>query len=550
MNEVFEQYQFQSSWDEMIDNNGQPREGCEDLYKAILRFSKEEFDERCNERDRSFMDRGVTFSLSGKESPFPLDPIPRVITGGEWDVVERGVSQRVKALEMFLKDVYTDGEITLDGVIPKSLVYNSGGFKREAYGIVPVNGVRIPVAGMDIVRDDSGELFVLEDNVRTPSGASYVLENRRAMTRIFPSLLAEHNIRPVASYPLTLLSALRAQAPPSCSGDPVIVVLTPGVFNSAYFEHSFLARQMGVELVEGRDLICRNNKVYMKTTEGETRVDVVYRRVDDDFLDPLAFRPDSLIGCAGILNAARAGNVSVTSAVGNSIADDKLIYTYVPEMIRYYLSEEPILKNVPSFDPQDPLAMEYIEENIENLVIKPVDASGGYGLVIGSNASDEVLKDTLEKIRRDRRGFVAQPIVKLSTAPTKVGDVLEPRHVDLRPFAVNLGSSVAVLPGGLTRVALSRGSLVVNSSQGGGSKDTWVVDTPRVPSIWMTPPSDVNALSHDEKGFFKRERSTQTFSEMDHFVSVRQELRPQQEIQQQSSLGANPSIDAIASIDC
>ncbi len=549
MNEIFRGYHTQSDWDEMIDKNGQPRSGCEDLYEAILQFSREEFEERCNERDRSFMDRGVTFSLSGKESPFPLDPIPRIITGEEWAIIDSGVCQRLKALEMFLDDVYNTGEIVLDGVIPKRLVYNSPGFKRGAFGIVPANGVRIPVAGMDIVRDDTGELFVLEDNVRTPSGASYVLENRRAMTRIFPSLLAEHNIRPVASYPLTLLSALRAQAPAGCSGTPVIVVLTPGVYNSAYFEHSFLARQMGVELVEGRDLICRNNKVYMKTTEGETKVDVVYRRVDDEYLDPLVFKPDSFIGCAGILNAARSGNVSITSAVGNSIADDKLIYTYVPEMIRYYMGEEPILRNVPTFDPQDPLAMEYIEENIENLVIKPVDASGGYGLVIGSMVDEEILRVTLEKIRSNPRGFVAQHILKLSTAPTKAGDALEPRHVDLRPFAVNFGSSISVLPGGLTRVALTKGSLVVNSSQGGGSKDTWVVDPPKVPSIWSASSNDGMTGNQNEAAVTQR-TPAKALSEMDHFISVHQELKPQQEIQQQADPGSSSVPSTIWSADC
>ncbi len=549
MNEIFKGYRTQSDWDEMIDRDDLPRSGCEDLYDAILKFSTEEFEERCNERDRSFMDRGVTFSLSGKESPFPLDPIPRIITGEEWNTIDSGVCQRLKALEMFLEDVYNAGEIVLDGVIPKSLVYNSPGFKREAFGIVPSNGVRIPVAGMDIVRDETGQLFVLEDNVRTPSGASYVLENRRAMTRIFPGLLAEHNVRPVASYPITLLSALRAQAPAGCSDAPVIVVLTPGVYNSAYFEHSFLARQMGVELVEGRDLICRNNKVYMKTTEGETKVDVVYRRVDDEYLDPLVFKPDSFIGCAGILNAARAGNVSITSAVGNSIADDKLIYTYVPKMIRYYLGEEPILRNVPTFDPQDPFAMEYIEENIERLVIKPVDASGGYGLVIGSVADEEILRDTVEKVRSNPRGFVAQHILKLSTAPTKVGDTLEPRHVDLRPFAVNFGSSISVLPGGLTRVALTKGSLVVNSSQGGGSKDTWVVDPPKDRSVWFESSYDRTRDKQKSQESILR-APVKALSEMDHFVSVHQELKPQQEIQQQTRLKSDTVLSMLGSTDC
>lgn len=534
MEEIFKEYRVDGIWDEMISEDSLPRIGCQELHDFLLNLSDVEFEERCNERDRSFMDRGVTFSLSGRESLFPLDPIPRVITGAEWGKIERGVAQRVRALEGFLEDIYGIGEIVLDRVIPRSAIVNSPAFRREAFGIHYPNGVRIPVAGMDVIRDENGELYVLEDNVRTPSGASYVVENRRAMTRIFPELLSRRNVRPVSEYPLLLLSALRAQAPSASGSDPVVVVLTPGVYNSAYFEHSFLARQMGIELVEGRDLVCRDNVVYMRTIEGERRVDVVYRRVDDEYLDPLAFRSDSLIGCAGILNAARAGNVTITSAVGNSIADDKLIYTFVPEMIRYYLGEEPILANVPTYDPCDPFSLEYIEENIESLVVKPVDSSGGYGIVIGSLASERLIKEVLEKVKNHPRSFIAQNLVNLSTVPTKVGDYLEPRHVDLRPFAVNLGDTVSVIPGGLTRVALSKGSLVVNSSQGGGSKDTWIVDTPMMNSQLHFDFPKKERVDTDAMAI-KTFQERREFFDVDHYVTEKKELRPQQEIQQQWS---------------
>jgi uncharacterized circularly permuted ATP-grasp superfamily protein len=359
-------------------------------------------------------------------------------------------------------------------VVPAALVTSSLHYHRAATGVTPPNRVRIHVSGIDVVRGADGRFCVLEDNLRTPSGISYVIENRRTMSRVFPELFASHRVRPVDSYPARLLEGLKSAAPTGAA-DPTVVVLTPGIYNAAYFEHTFLARQMGVELVEGRDLVCRANKVFMRSTTGEQRVDVVYRRIDDDYLDPLHFRTDSRLGCPGILNAARAGNVTIANAVGNGVADDKLVYTYVPDMIDYYLGEKPILPNVATYRLEDPDQLAVALERLDRLVIKPVDASGGRGLLIGSAASDEELAGARAALTDNPRGWIAQETVELSTAPTRVGDRLRPRHLDLRPFAVNDGERVWVVPGGLTRVALPEGSLVVNSSQGGGSKDTWVL---------------------------------------------------------------------------
>ncbi|WP_420751967.1 circularly permuted type 2 ATP-grasp protein [Rhodococcus sp. O3] len=458
----------------MFDADGRVRAPYRRLAKILEAKGPEDLTARTEALGRAFTDQGVTFSLSGQERPFPLDLVPRVIAAAEWTRLERGVTQRVRALEMFLHDVYGEQHILRDRVVPKRLVTSCEHFHREAAGIVPPNGVRIHVAGIDLIRDETGTFRVLEDNLRSPSGVSYVMENRRAMARVAPDLFLEHRVRPVGEYALRLLRALRAAAAPNAA-DPTVVVLTPGVANSAYFEHSLLARQMGVELVEGRDLFCRDNIVYMRTTEGEQQVDVVYRRIDDDFLDPMQFRPDSVLGVAGILNAARAGNVVISSAVGNGVADDKLIYTYVPDIIDYYLGEKPLLPNVDTLRCWLDEEREEVLDRIDELVIKPVEGSGGYGIVFGPDASAAELKTMARKIRADPRSWIAQPVVQLSTVPTRAGDALAPRHVDLRPFAVNDGEDVWVLPGGLTRVALPEGSLVVNSSQGGGSKDTWVL---------------------------------------------------------------------------
>jgi uncharacterized circularly permuted ATP-grasp superfamily protein len=414
------------------------------------------------------------------------------------------VTQRVTALEAFLDDLYgaARARVLADGVVPRSLLLSSTHLRREVAGFRPANGVRIHVAGIDLVRDPQGRYRVLEDNLRTPSGISYVIENRRAMTHVFPELFATQRVRPVADYPAHLLEALRAGAPAG-RADPTVVVLTPGVHNAAYFEHAFLARQMGIALVEGRDLVCRDGVVYMRSTSGRQRVDVVYRRIDDDFLDPLQFRPDSVLGCAGIVNAARSGNVTIANAVGNGVADDKALYGYVPDLIRYYLDEEPILTNVDTFDLRDPDQRAHVLDRLDELVVKPVDGSGGYGIVVGPSASDEQIEQMRRQVLENPRGWIAQEVVQLSTSPTHTGEGFAPRHVDLRPFAVNDGNHLWVAPGGLTRVALPEGSLVVNSSQGGGSKDTWVL-TPsgdalerlvaagaRQPgAVWSRPPTE------------------------------------------------------------
>ena len=475
---VFDGYRdgarYGRAFDEMFDADGKVRTPYKGIYDGMEPIDVDDLAARSEALGRAFIDQGITFSLSGQERPFPLDLVPRVIAAAEWARLERGIRQRVKALEMFLADVYGEQSILRDLVIPKRLVTSCEHFHREAAGFVPPNGVRIHVAGIDLVRDEKGTFRVLEDNLRSPSGVSYVMENRRTMARVFPDLFSSHRVRAVGDYASHLLRALRASAALN-EADPTVVVLTPGVANSAYFEHSLLARQMGVELVEGRDLFCRDNVVYMRTTEGERQVDVVYRRIDDDYLDPMQFRPDSVLGVAGLLNAARAGNVVISSAVGNGVGDDKLVYTYVPTIIEYYLNEKPLIANVDTFRCWLTDEREEVLDRVDELVIKPVEGSGGYGIVFGPDATPKELEVISRKIRADPRGWIAQPVVQLSTVPTKVGDKLVPRHVDLRPFAVNDGDNVWVLPGGLTRVALPEGSLIVNSSQGGGSKDTWVL---------------------------------------------------------------------------
>jgi uncharacterized circularly permuted ATP-grasp superfamily protein len=463
-------------WDEMVDHRGAIRPHYDAVQQVLEGLSVDGFRERCRARDRSFRDQGITFShADGPERPFPLDLLPRIIPADEWEVIETGVAQRVRALEALLDDVYGDQKVLADGVVPRSLLLSSAHLHREVAGLQPANGVRIHVAGIDLIRDAEGRYRVLEDNLRTPSGISYVVENRRAMTHVFPELFASQRVRPVADYPAHLLEALRAAAPSAAGHDPRVVVLTPGVHNSAYFEHAFLARQMGVALVEGRDLICRDGKVLMRSTTGTQRVDVVYRRVDDAFLDPLQFRGDSVLGCPGIVNTARAGHVTIANAVGNGVADDKSTYRYVPDLIRYYLGEAPILANVDTFDLVDPDQRAHVLDHIDQMVVKPVDGSGGYGVMIGPSATVDELDDTRRAVLADPRAFVAQEVIALSTSPTHTGGEFAPRHVDLRPFAVNDGERVWVAPGGLTRVALPEGSLVVNSSQGGGSKDTWVL---------------------------------------------------------------------------
>jgi uncharacterized circularly permuted ATP-grasp superfamily protein len=494
MADLFEDYLLGAAWDEMFAEPGVTRLPYEAIHATLQPLASADLRVRAEGLARAFLDQGVTFALKGVERPFPLDLVPRVVSAEEWRTVERGVAQRVRALEAFLADVYGLGEVFADGVVPRRLIVTSAHFHREAMGVDPPNGARVIVSGVDLIRDETGKFRVLEDNARTPSGVSYVMENRRAMTHVLPEAFATHRIRPVADYPARLLAALRAVAPAGVS-DPTVVVLTPGVFNSAYFEHALLAREMGVELVEGRDLVCTGDRVAMRTTAGEQPVHVIYRRIDDEFLDPLHFRADSVVGCAGLLNAARAGRVTIANAVGNGVADDKLVYTYVPELIRYYLGEEPVLENVETYRLGDPGVLEHVLDRLDELVVKPVDGSGGAGIVIGSRATTIELGALRAKLLADPRSWIAQREVALSTVPTLVEDRLGPRHVDLRPFAVHDGEQVWVLPGGLTRVALPEGALVVNSSQGGGSKDTWVLaDDETAPSVELThglaPPTE------------------------------------------------------------
>jgi uncharacterized circularly permuted ATP-grasp superfamily protein len=471
---LFDGYPRGAAYDEMFLSEGVPHPHMRALYDALQLLNGEDLTQRAAVRDRSYRDLGVTFSHSGEEWVFPLDLIPRLIPAAEWNLVEAGVVQRVRALEAFLADVYGPGEAVRDGVVPRSLLSTSVGYCWPAHGVTSANGVRIHLAGIDLVRDEAGVLRVLEDNLRVPSGMSYVVENRRAMARVFPGLFLEQQVRPVASYPARLLDALRRSA--ATGGEsPTVVLLSPGVHNPAYFEHAFLARKMGIELVEGRDLFCRENVVYMRSMWGEQRVDVVYRRVGDDYLDPVHFRPDSVVGCPGILNAARVGNVAIANAVGNGVADDKLTFSYVPDLIEYYLGERPLLSNVATYRLDDPDVRAECLGRLDTLVVKPVDGSGGAGIVIGPHATDSELAAVREQVLANPRGWIAQEMVLLSTAPAQVGDRLVPRHIDLRPFTVNDGERIQVLPGGLTRVALREGSLIVNSSQGGGSKDTWVL---------------------------------------------------------------------------
>ncbi len=480
-------------------DGGASREAYRELHQALARLTQEELRGRSESLASSYLAQGVTFDFAGEERPFPLDPVPRVIAYDEWARVEKGVQQRVKALEAFLDDAYGRQYCVRDGVLPAALIASSQYFYRQAAGIHSANGVRIQVAGIDLIRDEHGDMRVLEDNVRVPSGVSYVISNRRVMAQTLPELFHSMRVQPVGDYPNKLLQALRNAAPPGVD-DPNVVVLTPGVYNSAYFEHTLLARLMGVELVEGRDLQCMGGKVFMRTTRGPKRVDVIYRRVDDDFLDPLQFRADSMLGAPGLMLAARLGNVTIANAVGNGVADDKLLYTYVPDLIRYYLAEDPILKNVDTWRLEEPDALEEVLDRLDELVVKPVDGSGGKGLVVGPDASPAELEKLRKKLIADPRGWIAQPVVMLSTIPTLVEDGMRPRHADLRPFAVNNGDEVWVLPGGLTRVALPEGQLVVNSSQGGGSKDTWIVggDAPRRGPRELQEPGGLAELVADQ----------------------------------------------------
>jgi uncharacterized circularly permuted ATP-grasp superfamily protein len=499
MADLFDDYPLGAAFDELLDRDRSVRTRYRGVHDTLTSLSAQEVTARAEALARAYVAQGITFDVAGEERPFPLDVVPRVVSPDEWDDIGRGVAQRVRALEAFLADVYGPQEAVRDGVVPRRLVLSSSEFQREAHGIVPPNGVRCHVAGIDLVRDEAGEFRVLEDNVRVPSGVSYVLANRQSMVRTFPELFSRLRVRSVIDYPRRLHAALAAAAPDGVP-DPTVVVLTPGVFNSAYYEHALLARLMGVELVEGRDLYCQAGRVYMRTTSGPRRVDVIYRRVDDVFLDPLRFRPDSVLGVPGLVDCARRGTVSLANAIGNGVADDKLVYTYVPDLIRYYLGEEPVLKNVDTWRLEEPGALAEVMDRLAELVVKPVDGSGGKGIVVGPDATPAELDRLRSRLVADPRGWVAQPVVQLSTVPTYTDGAFRPRHVDLRPFAVNDGHDVWVLPGGLTRVALGEGQLVVNSSQGGGSKDTWVLTDRRAPSAAHPAQGPAGAASADSGG--------------------------------------------------
>jgi uncharacterized circularly permuted ATP-grasp superfamily protein len=465
------------AFDEMFGTDGAARPHYAPLHDRLEVLGVAAL-ERCRKvADLTMRHQGITFTVYGREQGveqiIPFDPIPRLLASPEWDRLERGLKQRVRALNLFLHDVYHERQILKDRVIPVELVLGASSYRREFVGLSVPKNIYIQISGIDLIRNTDGEFLVLEDNCRTPSGVSYVLKNREVMKHVFPFLFQQYNVRPVEDYSANLRAVLRQMAPAGCD-DPTVVVLTPGVFNSAYYEHSFLARKMGVELVEGRDLVLDRGQVFMRTTRGLQRVDVIYRRVDDDYLDPLTFRPDSQLGVAGLIGAYRAGNVALANAIGTGVADDKGIYPYVPDIIRYYLAEEPILANVETFRPTIPAQKQHVLANLATLVVKAVDASGGYGMLIGPASTAAQREEFARKIEANPRGYIAQPTICLSQHPTLVDGRLEGRHIDLRPFIL-YGEDIKVLPGGLTRVALPRGSLVVNSSQGGGTKDTWVL---------------------------------------------------------------------------
>lgn len=477
---MFSEYKQFPYFDEMFNAKGEIREHYKHVFQQLSKMSKDELHIKQESMQAQMMRQGVTFTLyngednSSLERTIPVDIIPRIISNSEWNGIEKGIMQRVKALNHFIRDVYHEQAILRENIIPRKMVLSNPYFLPEMMGVeVPAN-VYIPLAGIDLIRDDSGQYFVLEDNLRTPSGLSYVFKNRSSMIHLFPELFFEHKIRPIDESMNTLLSVLRSLSLNN-QKDPLVVLLTPGSYNSAYFEHTFLAQQMGIDLVEGKDLKVMDNKVYMKTMKGLRQVDIVYRRVDDDFLDPLAFRPDSLLGVPGIMNAYRAGNVAIANAPGTGVADDKAIYTYVPEMIRFYLNEEPILNNIPTYILSRKKDLEYVLSNLSEMVVKETSLSGGYGMLIGPHATDKELNQFKERIILSPEKYIAQPTINLSCAPSLVDGKIAGRHVDLRPFVFMGRDGIDVTPGGLTRVALKEGSLVVNSSQGGGSKDTWVL---------------------------------------------------------------------------
>ena len=475
---LFSTYEIDAPYDEMFERTGPARLHCQALFDELRHASNVELAQRQMEADKAFLTQGITFTVygdnQGTERIFPFDLVPRMITASEWDTLERGLTQRLTAINLFIKDVYHEGRILAEGVVPRDLLYSCKHYRREMRGVHVHRDIYVSVAGTDLIRLEDGRFVVLEDNLRVPSGVSYMLANREVTKRVLPRLFDKYRVKPIAHYGQALLATLRALAPPT-AGDPTFVVLTPGVGNSAYFEHAFLAREMGVALVEGRDLLVHDNIVYMRTTSGLKRVDVIYRRVDDDFLDPLAFRTDSFLGVAGLLNAYRAGNVSLANAIGTGLADDKALYAYIPEIIKFYLGEDAIIPNVETYLLSNPVHRQHVLANLDSLVVKAVGESGGYGMLIGPHSTAAERESFRAQILSDPRNFIAQPTLSLSRAPCFIDDRIESRHIDLRPYVL-YGDRVTIVPGGLTRVALRKGSLVVNSSQGGGSKDTWVLE--------------------------------------------------------------------------
>jgi uncharacterized circularly permuted ATP-grasp superfamily protein len=476
----FVNYQLEQAYDEMFEAPSLPRPHYRALYQLLLGLPPEELRRTQQAADLSFLHEGITFTVygnkEGTERIFPNDLVPRIIPSEEWARIEKGLTQRLTALNLFLKDIYHEGRILNDNVVPRELVYSCRHFRREMRGQNVPRDIYVSICGTDLVRLPDGNFAVLEDNLRVPSGVSYMLANRKVLKRVFPTMFRDYGVFPIDHYPQALLATLRSLVPTHSPGkhDPTVILLTPGVSNSAYFEHTFLAQQMGIELVEGRDLLVHDNVVYMRTTAGLRRVDVIYRRVDDDFLDPLCFRPDSILGVPSLFNAYRAGNVTLANAIGTGVADDKAIYAYVPEIIRYYLNEDAVLPNVETFLLSNASHRAHVLDHLDKLVVKAVGESGGYGMLIGPHSTKEQREEFRARVLADPRNYIAQPTLALSSAPCLIDGEVESRHIDLRPYIL-FGEKVTLVPGGLTRVALRKGSLVVNSSQGGGSKDTWVL---------------------------------------------------------------------------
>jgi uncharacterized circularly permuted ATP-grasp superfamily protein len=473
----FNQYEVGGFFDEMFSAEGSPRSAAQALVKAIESLPDGELLTRQQSAERALLQMGITFNVYGEdagvEKIFPFDILPRIVSATEWDRIDAGLKQRIRALNLFIDDIYHQQRILKDGILPKDIIFSAKSYRQQCVGWNPPAGIWCHITGTDLVRHSDGQVYVLEDNLRCPSGVSYVLENRQIMKTLFPRLFASSRIRPVANYPLKLRDMLESIAPEHVQ-KPRVVLLTPGIYNSAYFEHSFLAQQMGIELVEGRDLTVEDDQVVMRTTKGFERVDVIYRRLDDDFMDPECFRPDSVLGVPGLMQVYKAGNVALANAPGTGIADDKVVYAYVPRMIKYYLGEEIILPNVPTYICAEEKDLTYVLEHLPELVVKAANESGGYGMLVGPHSTKAQCCDFADRIKAAPRNYIAQPTLALSRVPTITGDHFEGRHVDLRPYIL-YGKEIFVLPGGLTRVALKKGSLVVNSSQGGGSKDTWVL---------------------------------------------------------------------------